>query len=96
MAMGIGMQMLEVAIGWEVYSQHGSPLDLGWIGLAEFVPMFVLALPAGNLADRVPRELVFGGALLFGVLIGAGLAVRQRVGHPLGAAVPGPGHLRPG
>jgi MFS family permease len=74
MAMGIGMQMLEVAIGWEVYSQHGSPLDLGWIGLAEFVPMFVLALPAGNLADRVPRKLVLGGALLFGVLIGAGLA----------------------
>jgi MFS family permease len=74
MAMGIGMQMLEVAIGWEVYSQHGSPLDLGWIGLAEFVPMFVLALPAGHLADRVPRKLVFGGALLFGVLIGVGLA----------------------
>ena len=43
--MGIGLQMLEVAIGWEVYAQHGSPLDLGWIGLAEFVPMFVLALP---------------------------------------------------
>jgi MFS family permease len=75
MAMGIGMQMLEVAIGWEVYAQHNSPLDLGWIGLAEFLPMFVLALPAGNLADRVPRKLVFGGALLLGVLIGAGLAI---------------------
>ena len=46
--------MLEVAIGWEVYALHRSALDLGWIGLAEFVPLFVLALPAGQLADRVP------------------------------------------
>ena len=47
LGMGTSLQMLEVAIGWEVYAQHGSVLDLGWIGLAEFIPMFVLALPAG-------------------------------------------------
>jgi Transmembrane secretion effector len=64
-----------VAIGWEVYAQHGSPLDLGWIGLAEFIPMFVLALPAGHLADRLPRRLVFAGALLLGVAVGIGLAL---------------------
>ncbi|MGH3408701.1 MAG: MFS transporter [Streptosporangiaceae bacterium] len=66
LAMGIGMQMLEVAIGWEVYALHRSALDLGWIGLAEFVPLFVLALPAGHLADRLPRRLVFGAALVLG------------------------------
>jgi len=75
LAMQIGLQMLEVAIGWEVYAQHGSPLDLGWIGLAEFIPMFVLALPAGHLADRLPRRLVFAGALLLGVAVGIGLAL---------------------
>jgi MFS family permease len=75
MGMGISLQMLEVAIGWEVYAQHRSALDLGWIGLAEFVPMFVLALPAGQLADRVPRRLIFAGALLIGVGIGIGLAL---------------------
>src|SRR5205807_7502119 len=64
--MWVSLQMLEVSIGWEVYAQHGSALDLGWIGLAEFVPMFVLALPAGQLADRVPRRVVYGGALLIG------------------------------
>jgi MFS family permease len=74
LAMGIGMQMLEVAIGWEVYALHRSALDLGWIGLAEFIPMFVLALPAGHLADRVPRRLVFGAALVLGAGVGSGLA----------------------
>jgi MFS family permease len=78
--MGISEQMLAVAIGWEVYSQHRSPLDLGWIGLAEFIPMFVLALPAGQLADRVPRRLVFAGALLLAASVGAGLALLSASG----------------
>jgi MFS family permease len=72
---GISLQMLEVAIGWEVYAQHRSALDLGWIGLAEFVPLFLLALPAGHLADHFPRRLVFAAALLFGAGVGVGLAI---------------------
>jgi MFS family permease len=75
LAEGISLQMLEVAIGWEVYAEHRSALDLGWIGLAEFVPMFVLALPAGQLADRLPRRLVFAGAALIAAAVGAGLAL---------------------
>jgi MFS family permease len=75
LAMWLSLQMLEVAIGWEVYAQHRSALDLGWIGLAEFIPMFVLALPAGQLADRAPRRLVFAGALLLGVGVGVALAL---------------------
>jgi hypothetical protein len=71
----MSLQMLEVAIGWEVYARHNSPLDLGWIGLAEFVPMFLLAIPAGHLADRLPRRLVFAAALVAGAAVGAGLAV---------------------
>jgi MFS family permease len=81
LAMGIGMQMLEVAIGWEVYALHRSPLDLGWIGLAEFIPMFVLALPAGHLADRLPRRLVFGAALTLGAGVGSGLAAVSASGQ---------------
>ena len=73
--MGVALQMLEVMIGWTVYSHQQSALDLGWIGLAEFVPMFVLALPAGHLADRFPRRYVFAGANVLGVAVGAGLAV---------------------
>jgi MFS family permease len=78
LGMNMSLQMLEVAIGWEVYAQHNSPLDLGWIGLAEFVPMLVLAIPAGHLADRLPRRLVFAMALLVGVGVGVGLAVLSR------------------
>jgi MFS family permease len=73
--MWVSLQMLEVAIGWEVYAQHGSALDLGWIGLAEFVPMFVLALPAGQLADRAPRRLVYAVSLALGAGVGVGLAL---------------------
>jgi MFS family permease len=80
LGMGISLQMLEVAIGWEVYAQHRSALDLGWIGLAEFVPLFVLALPAGQLADRVPRRLIFAGSLLVGAGVGVGLALVSGAG----------------
>ena len=80
LGMGISLQMLEVAIGWEVYAQHRSVLDLGWIGLAEFAPMLVLALPAGQLADRLPRRLIFAGALLLGAAVGAGLALLSASG----------------
>ncbi|HXD66440.1 MAG TPA: MFS transporter [Solirubrobacteraceae bacterium] len=81
LCMWLSLQMLEVAIGWEVYAQHGSALDLGWIGLAEFVPMFVLALPAGQLADRAPRRLVFAGSLLVGAGVGVGLALVSGSGN---------------
>jgi MFS family permease len=52
---GVAMQMAQVAIGWQVYSIHHSAFDLGLIGLAEFVPVALLALPAGQIADRLPR-----------------------------------------
>ena len=56
--LGLAQQMAAVAIGWQVYAINRSALDLGLIGLVEFVPIPLLALPAGQLADRVPRTLV--------------------------------------
>jgi MFS family permease len=53
---GFGLQMALVAIGWQVYSVRENPLDLGLIGLAEFLPLLLFALPAGQLADRFPRR----------------------------------------
>jgi hypothetical protein len=63
-----------------VYSNHRNALDLGLIGLAEFVPMFVLALPAGQLADRLPRRLVLGVSLGLSALVGAALAALSSSG----------------
>jgi MFS family permease len=75
LANGLASQMLVVAIGWQVYSIHRNPLDLGLIGLAEFVPLPILALPAGQLADRVERRMVAAVGLAIQVAIAAVLVV---------------------
>jgi MFS family permease len=79
-AMGMGTQMLEVAIGWQVYNLTHRVFDLGLIGLAEFLPMFLLALPAGQLADHLPRRLVYGASLVFGALVALGLVAVTAAG----------------
>jgi len=57
-------QMLGVAVGWQVYAITRDPLDLGLIGLAQFLPFFALVLPGGQLADRKDRRLVMVCAYL--------------------------------
>src|SRR2546428_8449533 len=71
----LGGQMAAVAVGWQVYAIHRSALDLGLIGLAEFVPLPLLALPAGHLADHVSRRLVFVVSLLLEIGVTLGLVV---------------------
>ncbi len=62
---GLAVQMQSVAVGWQVYSMTRDPLDLGLIGLAQFLPFVVLILPAGQVADRLNRKLIL--ALCFTV-----------------------------
>lgn len=52
----IGQQMQAVAVGWELYQRTDSALALGWVGLIQALPIIVLALPAGQLADRYNRK----------------------------------------
>jgi MFS family permease len=66
---GLAAQMLAVAIGWQVYSIHRNPLDLGLVGLMEFLPLPLLALPAGQIADRLPRRAVTAGAFVLSIAI---------------------------
>jgi MFS family permease len=73
--MGLGGQMVAVAIGWQVYEIDRDPLDLGLIGLAEFLPLPLLALPAGHLADRLSRRLVFAASLALLMIVTALLIV---------------------
>src|SRR4051794_3646492 len=56
--------MVVVAVGWQVYAIHHSALDLGLIGLMEFLPLPLLALPAGQLADRYPRKTILAVSLV--------------------------------
>jgi MFS family permease len=53
-----GSQMLMVAIGWQMYDLTASAWDLGLVGLFQFVPAFVMALPAGHAADRWHRRTI--------------------------------------
>jgi MFS family permease len=70
---GFATQMMVVAIGWQVYSIRHRPLDLGLVGLAEFIPLPLLALPAGQLADRVSRRTV--AAVAAGLQVGIALVL---------------------
>jgi MFS family permease len=61
-----GQQMLAVALGWELYNRTGSALALGGVGLAQVIPLIVLTLPAGHVADRYSRKriVIVAGAVL--------------------------------
>jgi MFS family permease len=52
------LQMQSVAVGWQVYALTGDPLYLGLVGLAQFLPFFLLILLAGQTADRHDRRRI--------------------------------------
>src|SRR4051812_29228774 len=54
----LGIQMQSVAVGWQVYDLTHRPLDLGLVGLAQFVPAISLSLIAGQTADRYDRRAI--------------------------------------
>ncbi len=58
----LAWEMLGVAVGWQVYALTHDPLDLGFVGLAQFLPFVLLVLPAGHVADRADRRKVLAGA----------------------------------
>ncbi len=76
----LATQMIAVAIGWQVYDIHHRPFDLGLIGLLEFGPVFILALPAGALTDRVSRKLMLAAATILLAAIGAALILVSDAG----------------
>src|SRR6201991_4098167 len=53
-----GFQMMSVAVGWQIYELTHRALDLGLIGLVQFVPSVLLALPAGHVADQFDRRRI--------------------------------------
>jgi MFS family permease len=54
----IAYQMMGVAIGWQIYDLTHRALDLGLVGLAQFVPSLLLVLLVGHVADRHDRRRV--------------------------------------
>ncbi len=52
----MAFQMLGVAVGWQIYALTSSAMYLGFVGLAQFLPMFLLTLVVGQVADRYDRR----------------------------------------
>ncbi|HEY6022832.1 MAG TPA: MFS transporter [Pseudolabrys sp.] len=58
LASTMGYHMLALTIGWQIYELTNSALDLGLVGLIQFVPAVVLTLLIGHAADRYDRRLI--------------------------------------
>lgn len=54
----LAVQIMSVAVGWQVYDLTGNPLYLGYVGLVQFLPSFALVLVTGWVADRFSRRAV--------------------------------------
>lgn len=69
----LSLEMQSVAVGWQVYEITKRPLDLGYVGLAQFLPGFVLFLFAGHAADLFDRRrlllVCYGGFALCSALL---------------------------
>lgn len=79
----LGNQMLSVAIGWELWLRTHSALALGMVGLVQVIPILLLSLPAGHVADQYNRKRIvfFAEGLL--ALCSLGLAVLSFIQGPL-------------
>jgi MFS family permease len=71
----VASEMQAVAVGWQIYSITHKALDLGLVGLAQFLPGVFLFLLAGHTADRVPRQRILaccyvGFAIISALLLG--------------------------
>src|SRR5579883_1663576 len=54
----LGNQMLGLAIGWELYTRTNSALALGYVGLVQVIPVLLLALVTGHIADQYDRKKI--------------------------------------
>lgn len=70
----LGMKMQNVAVAWEIYDRTQSNLAIGFIGLVQVLPVLLLSLPAGQLADRLDRKRIVLLALAMVVAGSLGLA----------------------
>src|SRR5277367_2137497 len=69
----IASEMQSVAIGWQIFATTKRALDLGLVGLAQFIPGILLFLVSGHVADRVDRRkllaLCYAGFAVCSILL---------------------------
>ncbi len=67
------IQIISVAVGWQIYDLTRDPFDLGLIGLFQFLPSLVLILVTGSVADRYNRRMIMGVCMIVSTLCAAAL-----------------------
>jgi MFS family permease len=70
---GFSVQIVTVAVGWQIYDLTRDPFMLGLVGLSQFAPALLLVLVTGTVADRYPRRTIL--ALALAVEAGAAAAL---------------------
>jgi len=82
----VGVQMLGLAVGYQVYEHTHRKIDLAYLGLAQFIPIISLSIAAGQLADRVDRRFILMGCTaVFAVAAVAFYLLAQSPSPSLGA-----------
>ncbi len=79
----LGNQMVSVAIGWELWLRTHSAFALGLVGLVQVIPVILLSLPGGHVADQYNRKRI---VLFTQILLGfcsLGLAVLSYITGPV-------------
>ena len=80
----VSMEMISVAVGWQIYAITHSKFDLGYVGLAQFLPGILLFLVSGHVADRFNRKkLLMICYAAFGVCAALFLLVALRPTHTI-------------
>ncbi len=67
----LATQVQAVVVAWQVYDLTRQPLALAYVGLAQFLPMLLLLLPAGDLIDRFDRKRILSGSWTVSALCSA-------------------------
>lgn len=67
------IQIISVAVGWQIYDLTRDPFDLGLIGLFQFLPSLVLILVTGSVADRYNRRMIMGICMVVSTLCAVAL-----------------------
>ena len=80
LAAGFAVQIQTVAVGWQVYDLTRNPLDLGFVGLSQFLPALALVLVTGALADRYRRRTIMAVCLVFEALCAVALLAFSATG----------------
>ncbi len=75
-----GTEMSRTAVAWQIYALTHDPLALGLIGAARLVPLMLLALGSGVLADALDRRRLMIGSQIAMLLCSLALASTSTVG----------------